>query len=161
MFKCHLAPLKEQDKLANGFLKTNEGRYLPIGICGVEIDDSQEIFAFEQDRLDEGLLKLEESREYIHINKLEEVTRFYMGDECFVATSVYGSRDAPQVQALRELRDNCLMKTPTGRAFVRAYYSGLGKLIARIIIDYTPFLIPLFQGEFDCLARRHLKKKNN
>lgn len=41
---------------------------------------------------------------------------------CYVATSVYGSYDCPEVWVLRRFRDNSLMSTRIGRAFVRFYY---------------------------------------
>jgi len=41
---------------------------------------------------------------------------------CYVATSVYGSYDCPEVWVLRRFRDNSLMSTRFGRAFVRVYY---------------------------------------
>jgi len=42
---------------------------------------------------------------------------------CYVATSVYGSYDCPQVWTLRRYRDNTLSKTWYGRIFVRIYYA--------------------------------------
>ncbi len=41
---------------------------------------------------------------------------------CFVATAVYGDTFAPQVEALRKLRDDYLLTHFIGRAFVRVYY---------------------------------------
>lgn len=42
---------------------------------------------------------------------------------CYIATSVYGSYDCPQVWTLRRYRDNKLAKTWHGRAFIRTYYA--------------------------------------
>ena len=46
---------------------------------------------------------------------------------CLIATAAYGSEMAPQVQLLREIRDNQLMNTEAGSAFMgafnEAYYS--------------------------------------
>ena len=46
---------------------------------------------------------------------------------CLIATAAYGSELAPQVQQLRELRDNQLLQTESGSAFMslfnNAYYS--------------------------------------
>ncbi len=45
------------------------------------------------------------------------------GGECFIATAAYGSYLDPHVQTLIEFRDNVLMKSAWGRAFVVSYYS--------------------------------------
>ncbi|MEG4233565.1 hypothetical protein QUA40_15825 [Microcoleus sp. Pol11C3] len=42
--------------------------------------------------------------------------------DCFIATAVYGSYDAPQVVSLRHFRDEKLMFYSMGRLFVSAYY---------------------------------------
>ena len=57
------------------------------------------------------------------------------GGGCLIATATYGSEMAPQVQQLRELRDNQLMNTESGSAFMGTfndvYYS-----FSPIIADY-------------------------
>ena len=49
------------------------------------------------------------------------------GGGCLIATATYGSELAPQVQQLRELRDNTLLNTASGTAFMgtfnNVYYS--------------------------------------
>ena len=49
------------------------------------------------------------------------------GGGCLIATAAYGSEMAPQVQMLREIRDNQLMNTESGSAFMgtfnELYYS--------------------------------------
>lgn len=54
---------------------------------------------------------------------------------CLIATATYGSELAPQVQQLRELRDNSLLQTESGRSFMESfnkiYYS-----FSPIIADY-------------------------
>jgi len=54
---------------------------------------------------------------------------------CLVATATYGTELAPQVQMLRELRDNSLLQTESGTVFMSAfndfYYS-----FSPIIADY-------------------------
>ena len=42
---------------------------------------------------------------------------------CLIATATYGSELAPQVQKLRELRDNILAKTSSGSAFMTVFNS--------------------------------------
>ena len=57
------------------------------------------------------------------------------GGGCLIATATYGSELAPQVQQLRELRDNKLLQTESGSAFMSSfndfYYS-----FSPIIADY-------------------------
>jgi len=57
------------------------------------------------------------------------------GGGCLIATATYGSELAPQVQQLRELRDNHLLQTEAGSAFMNTfndiYYS-----FSPIIADY-------------------------
>ncbi len=57
------------------------------------------------------------------------------GGGCLIATATFGSELAPQVQQLRELRDNSLLQTESGSAFMESfnqfYYS-----FSPIIADY-------------------------
>jgi len=57
------------------------------------------------------------------------------GGGCLIATATYGSELSPQVQQLRELRDNKLLQTESGSAFMESfndfYYS-----FSPIIADY-------------------------
>ena len=54
---------------------------------------------------------------------------------CLIATASYGSELAPQVQQLRELRDNTVLQTESGSAFMtgfnQLYYS-----FSPVIADY-------------------------
>ncbi|EPA06235.1 hypothetical protein BG20_I0545 [Candidatus Nitrosarchaeum limnium BG20] len=43
------------------------------------------------------------------------------GGGCLIATATYGSELAPQVQQLRELRDNSLLKTESGTSFMSTF----------------------------------------
>ena len=42
---------------------------------------------------------------------------------CYIATSVYGSYNCPEVWTLRRFRDNTLAKSWYGRAFIKIYYT--------------------------------------
>ena len=57
------------------------------------------------------------------------------GGGCLIATAIYGSELAPQVQQLREIRDNKLLKTESGTSFMNSfndfYYS-----FSPVIADY-------------------------
>ena len=45
------------------------------------------------------------------------------GGKCLIATAAYGSEMAPQVQQLRYLRDNMLLRTASGSAFMTGFNS--------------------------------------
>jgi len=65
----------------------------------------------------------------------EKTTSESKGGGCLIATATYGSELAPQVQQLRELRDNQLLQTEFGSTFIESfndfYYS-----FSPIIADY-------------------------
>lgn len=52
-----------------------------------------------------------------------EKAEILAGGGCLIATAAYGSEFAPQVQMLREIRDNQLLKTASGSAFMSAFNS--------------------------------------
>lgn len=54
---------------------------------------------------------------------------------CLIATATYGSELAPQVQQLRELRDNQLLQTDTGSSFM-TLFNGVYYSFSPIIADY-------------------------
>jgi len=155
--KHQVAPSKEQDKFKEGLLKTTEGHYVKIGNYGKMIDSCWEKFspASKQDKLDEGLIKVENLEEYIPIDKIGEIEN----NDCFVATAVYGNRNAPQVETLREFRNNVLMQNTAGRAFVDFYYSGAGKRTAEFIREYLPSTIPAIRKGLDALVERYSAQK--
>ena len=53
--------------------------------------------------------------EDIEIKKIEE------GGGCLIATAAFGSEMAPQVQLLREIRDNTVLQTESGSAFMTGF----------------------------------------
>jgi hypothetical protein len=56
------------------------------------------------------------------------------GGSCFIATAAYGTPDEPEVLALREFRDVCLLKNPIGQLLVGMYYAAsppLAELVAK------------------------------
>ena len=48
-------------------------------------------------------------------------TKESKGGGCLIATATYGSELAPQVQQLRELRDNSLLQTASGTSFMSSF----------------------------------------
>ena len=55
------------------------------------------------------------------INEQETIESSQQGGGCLIATATYGSELAPQVQQLRELRDNSLLQTKSGTSFMSTF----------------------------------------
>ena len=59
------------------------------------------------------------------VNGICQVTQIQESEEegggCLIATAAYGSEMAPQVQLLREIRDNQLMNTESGKSFMSGF----------------------------------------
>ena len=159
--KHQVVPFEKQNKLEEGLLRTEDGSYIQISRYGKNIGHSWERFSEldEQDKLKEGLMKIDRTGDYVSIDNLGEIENDDDDYDCFVATAVYGSRDAPQVRTLREFRDNVLMQSPTGRAFVDFYYSGAGKRTADFIREHLPSTIPAIRKGLDVLVERYSAQK--
>ncbi len=56
---------------------------------------------------------------------------------CFIATAAYGTPFASELNVLRDFRDQILMPTSIGRAFVRGYYAASPALAAFIVKNDT------------------------
>jgi hypothetical protein len=52
---------------------------------------------------------------------VEETVEDSEGGGCLIATATFGSELAPQVQQLRELRDNTILSTESGTAFMTGF----------------------------------------
>ena len=57
------------------------------------------------------------------------------GGGCLIATATYGSELAPQVQQLRELRDNQLLQTESGKQFM-GMFNDIYYSFSPMIADY-------------------------
>ncbi len=57
------------------------------------------------------------------------------GGGCLIATATYGTELAPQVQQLREIRDQKLMKTDFGQSFLHSF-NEFYYLISPVVSDY-------------------------
>ena len=60
-----------------------------------------------------------ENSPYLEIKYTEPIND--NGGGCLIATATYGSELAPQVQQLRELRDNYLLQTQSGHSFMTTF----------------------------------------
>jgi peptidyl-prolyl cis-trans isomerase B (cyclophilin B) len=59
---------------------------------------------------------IKETESYVDFGETEK-----KGGGCLIATATYGSELAPQVQQLRELRDNSLLQTASGTSFMAGF----------------------------------------
>ena len=115
----------------------------------------------EQDNLiKKGLVKLTNGK-YIPFDTIDEVggqRTETSGEQCFIATTVYGNPQAPQVATLRSYRDNVLKQKPFGKAIVGCYYGGTGRKTADFIKNKIPFTIPIIRKGLDFLVEKYNAK---
>ena len=143
-----LAPFKEQDKLEENLLRTNTGSYIKLSTATYWIGGEEEFMAsLTQDKLDKGLIRFPNGS-YYSIDSIEKIEE----SDCFVATAVYGDRNAPQVETLRKIRNDVLMQSAIGRALVDFYYSGAGKKTADFVREHLPSTIPAIRRGLDVLV---------
>ena len=85
--------------------------------------------------MSQGTAELESGEVLINGNCVSSFSASPTGGGCLIATATYGSELSPQVQQLRELRDNHLLQTESGTLFIESfnqfYYS-----FSPIIADY-------------------------
>ena len=66
------------------------------------------------------LLELDEPERVLSSASVDEITQ-EEGGGCLIATATFGSELAPQVQQLRELRDEIVLQTESGTAFMKQF----------------------------------------
>jgi peptidyl-prolyl cis-trans isomerase B (cyclophilin B) len=121
--------------------KTLQIKFLEVMILS---EQKSYTFAYSNtiDNFDNDTLKFQESLDSFRILSQESPIMTSSEDKlteegggCLIATATYGSELAPQVQQLRELRDNTLLNTESGSAFMSTfndiYYS-----FSPIVADY-------------------------
>jgi len=111
--------------------------YVDLGITPYGDAEIQEDYYYD---IDTGiLLKFEQFRSLLDVSGKQNTEKISIkassinfpknsaGGGCLIATATYGSELAPQVQQLRELRDNSLLSTTSGTNFMSifndVYYS--------------------------------------
>ncbi len=125
---------------AEGDFSSN-GESFNVKFSEVTIFDNEKYYIFTysngKDNFDSQLSRFDET-----INSFEILSKdsssnelFEEGGGCLIATATYGSELSPQVQQLRELRDNYLLQTESGTSFMNSfndfYYS-----FSPVIADY-------------------------
>ena len=81
-----------------------------------------ELFVIQNQKIiSQGSTETNFGEVYITDNCLSNSAPVPTGGGCLIATATYGSELAPQVQQLRELRDNQLLQTKSGTAFMNTF----------------------------------------
>lgn len=126
----------------NGDEEIKELRYLEVMNDFKHIEELNQIIKKFKDEY--GLV-LDDSPKVVPINDSD----FFKDDKnvhssktstegCYIATSVYGSYDCPEVWALRRFRDTILKQNKLGRIFVSGYYA-ISPTIVRYFGNYKLF----------------------
>ena len=85
-------------------------------------DGYLELFVIQNQKIiSQGSTETNFGEVYITDNCLSNSAPTPQGGGCLIATATYGSEFAPQVQQLREIRDNKLMNTESGSAFMSSF----------------------------------------
>jgi len=112
---------------------SSKGENLAVKFIEILIYDTEKIYTFaysnDVDDFDSQLSRFEETIDSFEIlskdSSMDEPIE--EGGGCLIATATFGSELAPQVQQLRELRDNTILSTESGIAFMtgfnQLYYS--------------------------------------
>ena len=136
--------------IAEGYFSSNDEifdiKFKEIMIYGTEkfytLAYSNDITDF-----DSQLPRFEETVDLFEIlskdsSMAESVELVEEGGGCLIATATYGSELAPQVQQLRELRDNTILSTESGIAFMAGFnqfYYSFSPTIADLEREYPVF----------------------
>lgn len=112
---------------AQGYFSSN-GESFDVQFKEVMIYDTEKFYSLAYsntlDDFDSQLPKFEEtidSFEILSQDATNDETLTEEGGGCLIATATFGSELAPQVQQLREIRDNTILSTESGTAFMSGF----------------------------------------
>ena len=109
--------LEIRDKVRSGEMSSEEAQEA-MKECGGQRSERTE----RPEGMEMSNLKEEEKIQNEKINVKEKTTQDQSnGGGCLIATAAYGTELSPQVQFLREIRDNTVMSTSSGMAFITAF----------------------------------------
>jgi len=117
--KTDLTKLKDRIELTCDYISSlmqyYEAQERFLGIPKPTIVFSSEIVCGEGTILKDGFCVPERA------TMVTEMQKSPNGGGCLIATATYGSELAPQVQMLREIRDNSLLQTQSGQSFMESF----------------------------------------
>ena len=88
----------------------------------VNMEEIPQEVAQQQKELEKSIVESKSNEININVQETEETEINNLeGGGCLIATATYGSEMAPQVQLLREIRDNQLMNTDSGASFMDGF----------------------------------------
>ena len=88
----------------------------------VNVEEIPQEVAQQQKELEKSIVESKSNEININVQETEETEIDNLeGGGCLIATATYGSEMAPQVQLLREIRDNQLMNTDSGASFMDGF----------------------------------------
>jgi len=88
----------------------------------VNMEEIPQEVAQQQKELEKSIVESKSNEININVQETEETEIDNLeGGGCLIATATYGSEMAPQVQLLREIRDNQLMNTDSGASFMDGF----------------------------------------
>ncbi len=109
-----------------GKLPHQQGSYSPEQKQAIEegIIKAEELRKEQREQAEEEQIQVTPIQEELDEQVIEEkqdTTQEQNGGGCLIATATYGSELAPQIQLLRELRDNVIFGTNSGTVFMASF----------------------------------------
>ena len=132
---------------AQGYFSSN-GEKFNVKFREIMIHDIEKFYTLAYtnglDDFDSQLPRFEEAIDSFEILSKDISTNELVeeGGGCLIATATFGSELAPQVQQLRELRDNTILETNSGMAFMTAFnqfYYSFSPIIADLEREHPVF----------------------
>jgi len=111
---------------AEGLFSSNEEKY-DVKFKEVLIYDTEKFYTFAYsngiDEFDSQLSRFDETIDSFEILSKDSSNNELIEENggCLIATATFGSELSPQVQQLRELRDNHLLQTESGTSFMNSF----------------------------------------
>ena len=106
------------------FIKTSDNRIFTLQFTNVSENYNDTTGQFkdilDSFKIKNAILQASATNES-ELQPIEEQSESSEGGGCLIATAAYGSEMAPQVQFLREIRDNTVLQTQSGTSFMTAF----------------------------------------